>query len=418
MKVSMFHLMPHRELPADFEQRYESVWVTPPWWELANAERVGQYYNWTLDELVYAAKAGLDGVCTNEHHQNAYGFMPSPNLMGSALAKLTNGLEVAIVQMGSTLATTIPPIRVAEEYAMLDCLSGGRLVAGMPLGTSMDTNLCYGIPPIEVRERYREAHDLVLKAWQAKELFAWNGQYFQLPLVNPWPRPIQQPHPPVWVPGSGTLSTWEYVIDNGHCYCYLSYFGAKAAERLVDGYWEVVEQKRCAPNPYRLGFLQLVAVSESDARAAAEYAPHVEYFYHKCLHVPSHYFMMPGYQDYASMLHAMKAGMGSRAAIAQTNLKELSYKDFDAGDYVIAGSPATVRERLRAAIQRLRVGNLMVLLHIGSMPHDLTLKNIDLFCREVLPSLHDVWDDQWENHWWPARLRASHQPAGAPGRGA
>jgi hypothetical protein len=73
---------------------------------------------------------------------------------------------------------------------------------------------------------------------------------------------------------------------------------------------------------------------------------------------------------------------------------------------------------LRAAIQRLRVGNLMVLLHIGSMPHDLTLKNIDLFCREVLPSLHDIWDDQWENHWWPARLRASHQPAGAPGHDA
>ena len=93
MKISAFHLMPHRELPADFEQRYESVWVTPPWWELADARRVGQYYNWTLDELLHAARSGFDGVCTNEHHQNAYGFMPSPNLMGSVLAKLTNGLE-------------------------------------------------------------------------------------------------------------------------------------------------------------------------------------------------------------------------------------------------------------------------------------------------------------------------------------
>jgi hypothetical protein len=57
MKISAFHLMPHRELPPDFEQRYESVWVTPPWWELADARRVGQYYNWTLDELLYAARA-------------------------------------------------------------------------------------------------------------------------------------------------------------------------------------------------------------------------------------------------------------------------------------------------------------------------------------------------------------------------
>src|SRR4029453_13658106 len=167
--------------------RHPSVWVTPPWWELADARRVGQYYNWTLDELLHAARAGFDGVCTNEHHQNAYGFMPSPNLMGSVLAKQTNGLDVAIVQMGSTLPTTIPPIRVAEEYGMLDCISGGRLtpgtppgppggatlsravaeeygmpgclgggrlIAGIPLGPPRDANLIYGVPPIEQRERY------------------------------------------------------------------------------------------------------------------------------------------------------------------------------------------------------------------------------------------------------------------------
>jgi len=145
VKISMFHLMPHRELPPDFETRYESVWVTPPWWELADARRVGQYYNWTIDELLYAAQCGFDGVCTNEHHQNAYGFMPSPNIMGSVLAKLTNGSNVAIVQMGATLPTSNPPIRVAEEYAMLDCISGGRLVAGLPLGSPMDVNFCYGI---------------------------------------------------------------------------------------------------------------------------------------------------------------------------------------------------------------------------------------------------------------------------------
>ena len=189
MKISAFHLMPHRELPADFEERYESVWVTPPWWELADARRVGQYYNWTLDELLHAARSGFDGVCTNEHHQNAYGFMPSPNLMGSVLAKLTQGMDVAIVQMGSTLPTSNPPIRVAEEYAMLDCISGGRLVAGLPLGSPMDVNLCYGITPMEQRERYREAFALTLKAWQARELFAWNGRYYQLANVNLWPRP-------------------------------------------------------------------------------------------------------------------------------------------------------------------------------------------------------------------------------------
>jgi len=287
MKISAFHLMPHRELPPDFEKRYESVWVTPPWWELADARRVGQYYNWTLDELLYAARSGLDGVCTNEHHQNAYGFMPSPNLMGSVLAKLTTGMNVAIVQMGATLPTSNPPIRVAEEYAMLDCISGGRLVAGLPLGSPMDVNLCYGITPMEHRERYREAFALTLKAWQAREIFPWNGRYYQLANVNLWPRPIQQPHPPVWVPGSGSISTFDFAVENDVCYCFLSYSGARSARTMMDRYWEVVSARGRDANPYRGGFLQLVAVSDTDARAEAEYAQHVEYFYHTCLHVPA-----------------------------------------------------------------------------------------------------------------------------------
>ncbi|HEV2054530.1 MAG TPA: LLM class flavin-dependent oxidoreductase [Methylomirabilota bacterium] len=402
MKISAFHLMPHRELPADFEKRYPSVWVTPPWWELADPVRVGQYYNWTLDELLFAARAGFDGVCTNEHHQNAYGFMPSPNLMGSVLAKATNDLPVAIVQMGATLPTQNPPIRVAEEYAMLDCISGGRLVAGLPLGSPMDVNLCYGITPMEHRERYREAFALTMKAWQAREIFPWNGRYYQLANVNLWPRPIQQPHPPVWVPGSGSISTFDFAVENEVCYCFLSYSGARSAKGMMDGYWDVVTKKGRDANPYRAGFLQLVVVADTDARAEEQYARHVEYFYHKCLHVPAVWFSPPGNQDYRSLQATARNPM--RHAV---NTKELRYRDFVEKGYVIAGSPATVRQRLEEEVVKgLRVGNLMVLLQIGSMPHELTLQNMDLFAREVLPSLRGFWEDEgWVNHWWPEKLR-------------
>ena len=412
MKISAFHLMPHRELPDDFEKRYESVWVTPPWWELADATRVGQYYNWTLDELLFAARAGFDGVCTNEHHQNAYGFMPSPNIMGAVLAKATNGSNVAIVQMGATLPTSNPPIRVAEEYAMLDCISGGRLVAGLPLGSPMDVNLAYGITPMEHRERYREAFALTLKAWQARELFAWNGRYYQLANVNLWPRPIQQPHPPVWVPGSGSISTFDFAVDNEVCYCFLSYSGAKAAKTMMQGYWDVVAKKGRETNPYRAGFLQLVAVAESDAAAEAKYARHVEYFYHKCLHWPIQYLSPPGNQDYRSLVAAAKSNI-RRAE----DPKSLRYRDFVEKGYVIAGSATTVRDRIKEEVVKgLRVGNLMVLLQIGSMPHELTLENMDRFARDVLPSLRGEWDDEgWVNHWWPERLRGSAKaPAPAP----
>ena len=412
MKISAFHLMPHRELPADFEKRYPSVWVTPPWWELADARRVGQYYNWTLDELIHAARAGFDGVCTNEHHQNAYGFMPSPNLMGSVLARATAGTDVAIVQMGATLPTSNPPIRVAEEYAMLDCISGGRLVAGLPLGSPMDVNFCYGITPMEHRERYREAFALTLRAWQAREVFAWNGRYYQLANVNLWPRPIQQPHPPVWVPGSGSISTFDFAVDHDVCYCFLSYSGAKAAARMMEAYWKVVADKGREPNPYRAGFLQLVAVAETDARAEEKYARHVEYFYHKCLHWPVQWLTPPGNQDHRSLVANVTSPVRRRAE----DLKALRYRDFVEKGYVIAGSPATVRQRLEEEVVKgLRVGNLMVLLQIGSMPHELALENTDRFAREVLPHLRGTWDDEgWVNHWWPASLRgAKASPAAA-----
>ena len=396
----MFHLMPHRELPADFAERFQSAYLDPVWFDVADPDRVGQYFNWTLDELTFAAKAGLHGVCTNQHHQNVYGFMANPSLMGAVLARETNGQQTALVQIGSTLPSTSPPTRIAEEYAMIDCISGGRLIAGFPTGLPTDATLSNGVVPVEQRERYREALELVLKAWSAREPFAWNGRHYQLPVVNLWPRPIQQPHPPIWIPGSGSSTTVEFVIDRDACFCHLSYFGARNAHSLGDYYWDTVAQKGRDANPYRLGFLQLVGVSETDA-AAQEYARHVEYFFHNLLYTPSYYQAIPGYQDYASLLRAMREPLRERM-----DLRSLTYRDFVDRGFLIAGSPATVRDQLLEGVKRLRIGHLMVLLHFGSMDHELCLKNIELFSKEVLPALEGLWDDEWEDRWWPERLRA------------
>src|SRR4030088_2671749 len=130
----MFHLMPHRDLPADFEQRYQSAYLDPVWFDVADPDRVGQYFNWTLDELVYAARAGMHGLCTNQHHQNVYGVMANPSLMGAVLAKLTHAPNAAISHLVSTLPSTSPPTRIAEESAFLYCINGGRLVASFPPG--------------------------------------------------------------------------------------------------------------------------------------------------------------------------------------------------------------------------------------------------------------------------------------------
>jgi len=80
MKLCWFHLMPYRDLPNDFREKHDSVWVTIDS-RLFDAERAHQIYNDSMDELEFAAEVGFDAICVNEHHNNGYGLMPSPNLI-------------------------------------------------------------------------------------------------------------------------------------------------------------------------------------------------------------------------------------------------------------------------------------------------------------------------------------------------
>jgi alkanesulfonate monooxygenase SsuD/methylene tetrahydromethanopterin reductase-like flavin-dependent oxidoreductase (luciferase family) len=335
--------------------------------------------------------------------------MCNPNLFGSILAKMTRdqGLDqVALVQLGATISST-PPIRLAEEYAVLDCLSGGRLIAGLPTGLGTDVSISNGITPMEHRERWREGIDLMLKAWTAKEFFSWNGKYNQLPKVNLWPRPVQQPHPPVLIPGAASSSTWDFCHERNFPYAYLSYFGGKSSEQVMDRFWARAAAKGKDANPYRASFLQLVGVAETDRKAEEEYGKHVEYFYHKLLHLPTGYISPPGNTDYKSLLNIFKSGKNLlQISDFTTDLKSLKAKDMIEREFVVIGSPATVREKLEHMAKRLNVGHLMVALQFGSMPHGQAKKNIELFASDVLPHLQAVWEDKpWEHHWWPKKLR-------------
>jgi len=391
MKSHFFHLMPYSDLPDDFAKKYQSVWVDVPS-SLYDPRRGHQNYNDYLDELEYADEVGFDGVCVNEHHQNAYGMMPSPNLMLAALARRTR--SAALVVLGNSLALYNPPIRVAEEMAMLDVLSGGRFIAGFPVGSSMDTNFAYGETPATLREKYREAHDLVIRAWTTPEPFTWNGKYTQLRYVNIWPRPLQQPHPPVWIPGTGSVETWEWVVRHDYSYSFLSYFGYRPAIHGFRGYWETVEKLGKDKNPFRAGYLQLVAISERDEDAEREYAQAAYYFYHRCLHVPDHFFAAPGYMTPTSMAKA-------KTPFSYESLKQLTWKQMVDEGYVIAGSPATVRERLAAVVKELRVGHVMLLCHFGNLSKAQTMKNTALYARDVKPHLDGLWSE-WTDHWYPA----------------
>ncbi len=148
-----------------------------------------------------------------------------------------------------------------------------------------------------------------------------------------------------------------------------------------------------------------MVVGKTDADAEAKYAKHVEYFFPKTLHVPLAYLGPAGHHDYRSLAHNIRSGSAAALQGIWGKLRDYTYKDLADQQFVMAGSAATVRDMLLQGLRDLRVGNLMVLLPIGSMPHELVKENIDRFAEGVLPHLRGEWSE-WENHWWPQSLRA------------
>lgn len=409
MKITLFEQAPYRYLPDDFEERYESMCSTP--YSLTTREGIYSSVRDFMDELMQGARAGFDGIAVTEHGQSSYDLCPNPDVVASALAYMTEteGLDVAIFPMGRTLGKTREPVRVAEEYAYIDVLSGGRLVAGFPIGLHYDAGLNNGVAPIEIRPRFDENLELVLRAWTEPEPFAHNGRFSQYPQVNIWPRPLQR-NLPVWITGVGNPRTMQMALQRNFGYNYLSWFGAKlTGKRIFDRFWEIADETGVPRNPYRLGFLQTIAVAETDARAEAEYGPHLEYAFRKGLgSIPPEKLVIPGGVDIRG-IEAFVKDPGDFGLYFQ--MRSASFRDLVDAGVVICGSPATVREQVREFCREYGIGALHAMLGFGSLPRDLAMKNIQLFAEDVAPHLRGLWADGGHvNHWWPARLGGDPTP--------
>jgi alkanesulfonate monooxygenase SsuD/methylene tetrahydromethanopterin reductase-like flavin-dependent oxidoreductase (luciferase family) len=413
-----FHLMPYTELPDDFRQKHRSVWVDIHS-SLFDPKRAHLMYNDFMDEMEFAADCGFDAVCCNEHHSNGYGLMPSPNLIAAALSRRTK--DTAICVMGNSLALYNPPTRVAEEFAMIDCISGGRLIAGFPVGTPMDTTYCYGQNPSMLRERYLEAHDLVMRAWTEKDTFAFNGRYNQQRYVNIWPRPVQNPHPPVWIPGGGSIETWQWCAEMDYVYAYLSYFGYKDGKETMDGFWREMSRLGKDRNPNRAAFLQFVGVAETRENALELYREPAEYFYGRCLFTDPMWAGPPGYITEATQRAGLTSQVGRAATqSARTQARATEMADIVDKGYVIIGSPDDVVEQLTEVATSLNVAHLMLLLQFGNMNKDLAKFNTKLFAEKVMPRLQPLFSE-WEDRWWPTPMGSKERaevPAFVPGLAA
>ncbi len=415
MKSIFFHLMPYPELPDDFPEQHRSVWVDiDP--NLYDPEVGHRTYNEYLDELEFAAQVGFDAVGINEHHSNGYGLMPSPNIIAAALSR--NVPDTNIIVLGDSVALYNPPLRVAEEIAMLDAITGGRMVAGFPVGSPMDTIYAYGQNPATLRERYHEGVELIRQAWTRDEVFSFNGKYNKLRYVNVWPRPVQDPHPPIWIPGGGSVDTWDWCAQEDLVYCYLSYFGYKAGLKTMQGFWKKVQEFGKETNPFQGGFAQFIAVADTEAEAWELYREPAEYFFNTCLHVYAGFADPPGYKT-PNTVRAGVEGMVERAAREATARAEagkaagagtsnrLTFEDMVEKGYIILGDPTQVAEQVHELCTSMNVGHLMVFSHFGNMSRDLVRYNTELYATKVMPEVRDLFEDEYEDKWWPTPMEGA-----------
>jgi alkanesulfonate monooxygenase SsuD/methylene tetrahydromethanopterin reductase-like flavin-dependent oxidoreductase (luciferase family) len=376
MEVVLFHLMPYADLDLKAGREHGTVWVNLP---NSNFDPVKGHrlYNRYLDELEHGEELGFDAIAVNEHHQTAYGLMPSPIVTASALARRTRRAKIAI--LGSALPLREHPLMVAEEHAMIDVISGGRLISGFVRGIGAEYHT-FGVNPTFSHDRFHEAHDLIVRAWTEPGPFAFQGRHYKVQYVNPWPRPYQKPHPPIWIPSQGSKETIDWAAHPERRYTYLQTFSpANVVQRYLKMYRDTCEGFGYQAEDRQLGWAVPVYVAATDETARAEAKPHFEAFRNIFLKMPVEMLLPPGYTSRESLKNVMKA----KAAIFGDITLE---KSIELG-LIVCGSPATARKAFDAYWKDMRFGNLLVLCQFGTLPGDLTRKNMELFAREVMPAM-------------------------------
>lgn len=378
MKFYMMHLMPYADLDLDYDKTHNSAWITLPN-SYYDPKKGAKLYNRYLDELEYADQLGFDGVCVNEHHQNAYGLMPQPGVMAGALARRTKKVKIAI--LGRALPLLNNPVTVAEEFAMVDNITEGRFIAGFVRGIGAEYH-AWSSNPADSHDRFHEAHDLIIRAWTETGPFAFEGKHYQFEYVNLWPRPYQTPRPPIWIPSQGSSETIEWASHPDRRYTYLQTFTPVAMlAKYMQMYKDMAAEHGYEATEDQLGWSVPLYVAETDEIARREAKPHIENFLNKFLRMPKEMLLPPGYLSLKSMLGVMKA----KSAIGgQQTIDDV----IDKGMF-ICGSPETVRQKLEQYQSEIGFGHLLTLLQFGTLPAELTRKNMELYATAVMPWLRE-----------------------------
>jgi alkanesulfonate monooxygenase SsuD/methylene tetrahydromethanopterin reductase-like flavin-dependent oxidoreductase (luciferase family) len=340
-------------------------------------------YNERLTEYKYVEECGWDGIMLNEHHNAPFCMQAKCNIFATAIAATTN--RVKIVTLGNPLPVADNPVRLAEELAMIDLLSKGRLVPGIVRGGGVEA-FASNTNPAFNRERFEEAHDLIIKTWTQPGPWRWEGNHYQFRVVNPWVVPMQKPHPRIWVPGVSSRETIVWCAEHGYPYIALNLPIAAGKEvwRLYDETAERVGYK--AGPPYR-GYLLRVRVDETEEKAlrnAREFMWMQGEFTgltHPVWAAPSGYLGEWARRPMAEL----RAGYRTKSKIERVTLED-QLKNLT----LIAGTPKQVVEKLRIYMEETRPSIIALWGNDGRISHADSMSYIKLMGQEVLPALREI----------------------------
>lgn len=374
MRFTFFHLMPFTEYPEQYET-----------WPVSNRtfdpEAGNRMYTAYTETMAYAEQCGFEWIGCNEHHFSPYSLMANCNLIGANLVSRTKTVKLAML---GNLVPLLNPVRVAEEYAMLDVMSGGRLVAGFMRGIPHEY-VAYNIPPNESRARLQEAVDLIKKAWTEPDPFGWEGEFYEFPSVSIWPRPFQQPHPPFLISGSNEDSA-EFAARNGAMMGMVLIADLGIARRILDIYRDVRRAHGAEPGPGDILIGQHTCIAETDDEAKELMKGGLHYF---------HQVLMKSQVDAQRMVIRQTRFFASEQVSAghTARLKTLEGRTLDdmieAGS-VLCGSPETVVRQIKRLHQELGTGQIQMTMKVGNIPDAAVKRGMELFRDRVLPEVRDL----------------------------
>jgi alkanesulfonate monooxygenase SsuD/methylene tetrahydromethanopterin reductase-like flavin-dependent oxidoreductase (luciferase family) len=361
-----------------------------------------ELYNKYFDIYRAVDELGLD-IMLNEHHQSAACLASTIPLNMAVIARETK--QARILALGNPVGNRSDPVRVAEEMAMIDVLSGGRTNIGLVRGSPEEIPATNAHPVFQ-RERFWEAVDLIVKAWTTHDgPFSWEGRHFHHRQVNIWPRPYQSPHPPIWITTLSASSSAE-IADRDYGVATFA-IGTDAVKSIFDAYKRrCAETGRPAPGPEKFCAYAHVFVGDTDEEAL-EHAKKIQWHYQQIKH-PIQFTDVVGYIPVPARAKMMAAvarqGSGNGKGesdgpspndwhnaerIATTPIAELGPQ----GGYFV-GNPDTVFEQLRDFYHSVGgFGHFAMMAHCSSMSYDLTVGSMERFSRDVLPRFREeVYD--------------------------